>query len=96
MGQDADASPVEGGPRPAAKNPRTDDRSGGGLTLIAGNTWGTRVVPRWHGWNESPRDLSLIGGARPADWPTSRTPLRRDTLVSARFTIGNPCSDDQA
>lgn len=36
----------------------------------------------------TPRDLSLIGGARPADWLTSKTLHGRDTLVSPRFTIG--------
>lgn len=70
-----------------AKNPRRNDRSEGGLTLIAENTWRNTRGSRLERLERKPRDLSLIGGARPVDWLTSKTLLRRDTLVSRRFTI---------
>lgn len=48
-----------------------------------GNTRGSRLERP----ERMPRDLSLIGGARPADWLTSKSLPHRDTLVSRRFTI---------
>jgi len=94
VGVGRDAASRSGGPLQRLqrmKNPRrirTIDQKGG-LTLIAGNSRGTRVIPaRGRSSERKRRDLSLIAGC-PVDWLTRRTPVRRRTLVSSlRFTIG--------
>lgn len=65
-----------------ARNPRWNDRSEGGVTLIAENTWRNTRGPRLERLERKPRDLSLIGGARPVDWPTRARVYLAATLLS--------------
>lgn len=63
-----------------------NDRSEGGLTLIAGNTWWNTRGSR-SGTKRPPRDLSLIDEVHvsPSDWPaTSKTVYQPRSIYDPR------------